>query len=170
MLVEHETALAVQRGLKVNKAQVNKLIFCGSKFPANSMASILQGLKDNETVESDRFNNSRFLIGAANELTKTIGFCHRIKKLELFHCGLSDDDAARLVTSLEHHPSLKHLDLGHNNCASKTLEAIGNNLLVHTPALHTLNLALQHTRLERLYLDIAQMTSGLAQNKTLKVL
>jgi hypothetical protein len=164
--VDNNVAAAVQRGLEGNKARLTELGFRGSALSVASITSVMQGLKHNETMEALTFTNSHFDGVAAFELAKGMRQCPRIKQLDLFSCELSDGVVARLVKSLNGHPSLENLDLGQNYCASNALQAIAD-MLVSTNTLRKLNLALQHRRLCG---DISQVANALARNKTLQVL
>lgn len=165
-------ARALMNGLQWKERRIQKISFCGCRWTTNSVALCLQGLKKNDSIHTVRFNGGVFCDPDVSmmALANAIGRCHRIKRLELFSCGLSDVCVASLVSSLHQMNELEYLDLGRNACNSLGLEALGK-LLERSTTLQTVNLSIQEcptTFHSSRSLDLRLLTAGLRNNGSLR--
>lgn len=86
-----------------------------------------------------------------------------LKKLNLGHCRLLDDEVGDLVRAVKNHPCLLDLSVRMNYAQVESVEAVVE-LLASTPALQRLDLAQQNPG----DLDLNQLARGLMTNDTLR--
>jgi hypothetical protein len=162
-------SLSRNRGLK--SLHIEEVSPQWSDAMAQSLAASLGG-NETTTLQELYIKRGRFLqidslrlLGMALPRTLTVA---NFDQLEL-----NDDQVSALVTTLQHHPSLKSLSLAKNNCGPQGITALA--LMLQTTALEDLDLSGQtgnetETETEPETLDMAILGQALRNNTTLKKL
>jgi hypothetical protein len=160
-------SLSRNRGLK--SLHIEEVSPQWSDAMAKSLAASLGG-NERTTLQEFHIKRGRFLqidslrlLGMALPRTLTVA---NFDQLEL-----NDDQVSALVTTLQHHPSLKSLSLAKNNCGPQGITALA--LMLQTIDLEDLDLSGQtgnEPETETETLDMAILGRALRNNTTLKKL
>eukprot|EP00980_Cylindrotheca_fusiformis_P005802 scaffold1223_cov119-Cylindrotheca_fusiformis.AAC.5 len=195
-VIDDDMANAIKNGLSSNSnhnkkgsPQFAELEILGSQLSPHILHLLFEGLSNNNNDDDDddhscpttttrtrtiSFSNCNFVHESPTTLAEGINRCQHVQKLNLFSCRMADEDVAMLVNALriQNHP-LKHLDLGRNQCFTRTVKAIATWLRSPTIRLEYLNLSLQHLGFHTnvvVRLDPTPIFRELAQNQSLKAL
>jgi hypothetical protein len=171
VVIDKKVSSMLQRSLSRPDQALNKLQICDSELTYIFAAPILRALVEStSTVETLVFSHCSFdqsaVVGLANSLQK----CRSIKSLDLSSCELSDKNIALLMRPLKGghpNPTLEHLDIRKNECATEAILAI-EELLQATNVLKTMKVTLPHDA-EIPLLNITRKRRRVSKNRTLQL-
>lgn len=145
--------------------RTSQLIIYTSVTPA--IAASLISIAEVNTLEKLDLSHSYCDRRAINSLIQAFTTATNLKILDLSHCLLEDSIMAHVLTTLQGHPSLRHLDVSFNNCHSEACLAIGK--LLKTTHLSSLKMTQQFIGRERFF-DVRPIAESLALNQSLQTL
>ena len=133
---------------------------------SNSVASIMQGLLQNNTIQNLDISSSKFSEENSVSLASVLqqSDC-QLKELNIQSCVITDEGATQLATALTHNHSLTELDMEDNFIADSGAAALGH-MLMHNAVLSELKLVGCDITSE----GAVQLATALSGNTTLQTL
>lgn len=161
-------ASAIGRGLAQN-SNVVRTLKLEATLSEEAAFGFAEGLRDNCTLEGLDLSHCQFSKTYPLILADALGQNRGLCALNLSDCDLEDEDMAKLIQSLQVHPSLKKLSISLNYCQSAASVAIAKLLLSSESKLERLDMSEQLIG-EEIALNIEPVVQALKQNTTLKSL
>lgn len=104
---------------------------------------------------------------SANIVAKALPRSRNLKRLDLSHCRLEDSILASILSSLQHHPTLREINISYNTCLNEACGSIG--AILKTTRIECLKMAQLFIGREKC-LDLRTIAENISGNKSLKML
>ena len=156
-----------QLALLIANTDTLEVLFIGEdSLSSNSVASIMEGLLQNSTIEHLKMDESHFSEENCMSLASLLQQAEcQFRKLDISNCNISGEGAVHLATALTNNSSLAEFDISWNPIGDIGATAFGD-IVRNNTALTTLELDRCGITSE----GCVQLAAGLTENTTLQTL